>query len=287
MDNIKKYLAYEGRVQIICAGTTELVEEARIKHDLSPVATAALGRLLTMGSIMGTNLKNKDESITLQIKGSGPLGQLTCVTYGTSNVKGYVENPRIDIPLKQNGKLDVGGAVGTEGFLYIIKDIGLKDPYVGITSLVSGEIAEDFVKYFSESEQKPGVVALGVLVDSNGVKKAGGYFITLMPDATEQDIDKLTEVVSKVKPISTMLEENMTLEKIAKTVTGDNNIIPMISEIFPKYECNCSKEKFLNGLITLKAENVEEIFENQKTIETVCRFCNKKYNFTKEEILHN
>lgn len=287
MDNIKKYLAYEGRVQIICAETTELVEEARIKHDLSPVATAALGRLLTVGSIMGTSLKNKDESTTLQIKGNGPLGQLTCVTYGTSNVKGYVTNPQIDIPLKDNGKLDVGGAVGNEGFLYIIKDTGLKEPYIGITSLVSGEIAEDFIKYFSESEQKPGVIALGVLVDSKGVKKAGGYFITLMPDATEEDVNRLTNTVSNIKPISTMLEENMSLDEIAKTVTGDKNIIPMLLQINPKYECTCSKEKFLNGLTTLKTENIEEIFDKQENIETVCRFCNKKYYFTKEDILQD
>ena len=138
MDEIKKYLACEGRVNIICAETTELVEEARKIHDLSPVATAALGRMLTMGSIMGSNLKDVDESITLQIKADGELGKLTCVTEGTSNVRGYVENPAVDLPLRQDGKLDVGTAVGTQGFLYVIKDIGLKEPYIGITPLVSG-----------------------------------------------------------------------------------------------------------------------------------------------------
>ena len=283
MDEIKKYLACEGRVNIICAETTNLVEEARKLHELSPVATAALGRLLTIGSIMGSNLKDKDESITLQIKANGSLGKLTCVTYGTSNVKGYVENPLVDLPLKPNGKLDVGAAVGNEGFLYVMKDIGLKEPYVGVTPLVTGEIAEDFTKYFAESEQKPSVIALGVLVDSNGVKKAGGYFITLMPDATEEDISKIEKAVSEAEPIRTMLEKNMSLQEIAETVTGDENLMVLLKEIKPKYECNCSKDRFLRGLATLKLKDLEEIFSTKNTIETVCEFCNKKYEITKEE----
>ncbi len=286
MDEIKKYLACEGRVNIICAETTGLVEEARKLHDLSPVATAALGRMLTIGSIMGSNLKDADESITLQIKGNGELGKLTCITYGTSNVKGYVENPVVDLPLKENGKLDVGTAVGKEGFLYVIKDIGLKEPYIGITPLVSGEIAEDFTRYYAESEQKPSVIALGVLVDSNGVKKAGGYFITLMPDATEADIAQIEKAVSKAEPISKMLENNMTLQQIAEIVTGDDNLMVMLKEIKPKYECKCDKERFLKGLATLKKDELEEIFESQETIETTCEFCNKKYEFTKDEILN-
>lgn len=286
MDEIKKYLACEGRVNIICAETTELVEEARKIHDLSPVATAALGRMLTMGSIMGSNLKDVDESITLQIKADGELGKLTCVTEGTSNVRGYVENPAVDLPLRQDGKLDVGTAVGTQGFLYVIKDIGLKEPYIGITPLVSGEIAEDFTKYYAESEQKPSVIALGVLVDSNGVKKAGGYFITLMPDATEDDIAQIERAVSEAEPISKMLEKNMTLQQIAETVTGDDNLMVMLKKINPKYECNCNKDRFFKGLATLKKEELEEIFEAQETIETTCEFCNKKYDFTREEVLN-
>ena len=286
MNEIKKYLACEGRVNIICAETTELVEEARKTHDLSPVATATLGRMLTMGSIMGSNLKDEEESITLQIKANGPIGKMVVVTYGTSNVKGYVENPQVDMPIREDGKLDVGGAIGKEGFLYVMKDIGLKEPYIGITPLVSGEIAEDFTKYYAESEQKPSVIALGVLVDSNGVKKAGGYFITLMPDATEDDIAQIEKAVQNAEPISKMLEKNMTLQQIAETVTGDDNLMVMLKEINPKYECNCNKEKFLRGLISLKKEEVEGIFSTQETIETVCDFCNKKYAFTAEEVLN-
>jgi len=286
MSEIKKYLACEGRVHIICADTTELVEKARKIHDLSPVATAALGRLLTIGSIMGSNLKDEDESITLQIKANGELGKLVAVTYGTSNVKGYVQNPKVDLPIREDGKLDVGGAVGKEGFLYVMKDIGLKEPYIGITPLVSGEIAEDFAKYFAESEQKPSVIALGVLVDSNGVKKAGGYFITLMPDATEEDIAQVEKAVQNAEPISKMLEKDLTLQQIAETVTGDDNLMVMLKQINPEYECNCNKEKFLRGLVGLKKEEVEELFSTQETIETVCDFCNKKYEFRKEEVIN-
>lgn len=287
MNEIKKYLACEGRVNIICAETTELVERARELHDLSPVATAALGRMLTIGSIMGSNLKDSYESITLQIKSNGELGKLVVVAYGSTNVKGYVQNPRVDLPIRADGKLDVGGAVGKEGFLYVMKDIGLKDPYIGITPLVSGEIAEDFTKYFAESEQKPSVIALGVLVDNNGVKKAGGYFITLMPDATEEDIAQIEKAVQSAEPISKMLEKNMTLQQIAETVTGDDNLMVMLKQINPEYECNCNKEKFLRGLVGLKKEEVEELFSAQETIETVCDFCNKKYKFTEEEVLTN
>jgi len=286
MSEIKKYLACEGRVNIICAETTELVEQARKTHDLSPVATAALGRLLTIGSIMGSNLKDKEESITLQIKADGPLGKAVVVTYGTSNVKGYVENPRVDLPIRKDGKLDVGGAVGKNGFLYVMKDIGLKEPYIGITPLVSGEIAEDITKYYAESEQKPSVIALGVLVDSQGVKKAGGYFITLMPDATEEDITQIEKAIQNAEPISKMLEKNMTLQQIAETVTGDDNLMVMLKQIEPKYECNCSKEKFLKGLASIKKEDIEEMFNTQETIETVCDFCNKKYEFKAEELLN-
>lgn len=284
MDSIKKYLACEGRVNIICAETTELVEEARKTHDLSPVATATLGRLLTMGAIMGTRLSEEDESITLQIKGNGPIGMVTCVVDAKPSVKGYVEVPTVDVPLKDNGKLDVGGAVGQEGFLYVIKDLGLKDPYIGVIPLTTGEIAEDFTKYFAESEQTPSAIALGVLVDQNGVKKAGGYFITLMPDATEEDIDQIEKAFASAEPITKMLEKEMSLQQIAETVTNDDNLMVLLKDITPKYECNCNKEKFLKGIRSLGEEDKEYLFNGEDKIETVCRFCNKKYELRKEEI---
>lgn len=286
MSEIKKYLACEGRVNIICAETTDLVEEARKIHDLSPVATAALGRVLTMGAIMSTRIKGED-SITLQIKGNGPIGNVTCVLDGKQNVKGYVGDPLVDLPIREDGKLDVGGAVGKEGFLYVIRDMGLKEPYIGVTPLVSGEIAEDFTKYFAESEQTPSAIALGVLVDKEGVKKAGGYLLTLMPDATEEDIKQIEEALKNAEPVTTMLDKNMSLQQIAETMTNDDNLMVMVGELIPKYSCNCSKEKFVNNLQKLGKEDIDHLFEEQETIETVCQFCNKKYEFRREDIENN
>ena len=283
MSEIKKYLACEGRVNIICAETTDLVEEARKVHDLSPLATAALGRVLTMGAIMSTRIKGED-SVTLQIKGNGPIGNVVCVFDGKQNLKGYVGEPLVDLPLREDGKLNVGGAIGKEGFLYVIRDMGLKEPYIGISPLVSGEIAEDFTKYFAESEQTPSAVSLGVLVDKNGVQKAGGYFLTLMPDATENDIKQIEDALKTVEPITTMLSKDMSLQQIAETVTNDDNLMVMVGEIKPKYNCDCSKERFINNLQKLSKDDIDHLFEEQDTIETTCQFCNKKYQFKKEDI---
>ena len=283
MSEIKKYLACEGRVNIICADTTDLVEEARRVHDLSPVATAALGRVLTMGAIMSTRIKGED-AITLQIKGNGPIGNVVCVFDGNQNIKGYVGDPLVDLPLREDGKLDVGGAVGKEGYLYVIRDMGLKEPYIGITPLVSGEIAEDFTKYFAESEQTPSAVALGVLVDKDGVKKAGGYLLTLMPDATEEDIQQIEEALKTLEPVTTMLDKNMSLQQISEKATNDDNLMVMVGEIIPKYYCDCSKERFVKNLQKLGKEDIDHLFEEQDTIETVCQFCNKKYEFKREDL---
>ena len=277
-------LAYEGKVSIKCISSTSMVEEARRVHDLSPVASAALGRLLTITSIMGYETKTDKGSITNQIKGNGPLGMLTAVAESNGNVKGYVANPQVDIPLnKENGKLDVGTAVGKEGMLYIIKDLGMGKPYSGMTPIVSGEIAEDFTNYFATSEQTPSVIALGVLVDKNGIRAAGGYKLSLMPDATEEIIEKIEESLKNIEPISKMLDENKTLEEIAKTVTGDENI-EVLEEIHPEYKCNCSKEKCEKGLIAIGKDELETIIKEEEKIEIVCNFCNKKYEFTREDI---
>jgi len=277
-------LAYEGKVSIKCISSTNMVEEARRVHDLSPVASAALGRLLTITSIMGYETKTDKGSITNQIKGNGPLGMLTAVAESNGNVKGYVANPQVDIPLnKENGKLDVGTAVGKEGMLYIIKDIGMGKPYSGMTPIVSGEIAEDFTNYFATSEQTPSVIALGVLVDKNGIRAAGGYKLSLMPDATEEIIEKIEESLKNIEAISKMLDENKTLEEIAKTVTGDENI-EVLEEIHPEYKCNCSKEKCEKGLIAIGKDELETIIKEEEKIEIVCNFCNKKYEFTREDL---
>lgn len=285
MENkIIKFLAHNGKVSVKCIDSTRIVEDARKIHDLSPTATAALGRLLTMTSLMGADLKEEEDSITVQIKGDGKLGILTAVTDSKGNVKGYVTNPRVDLPLNDIGKIDVGGAVGKNGMMYIIKDIGLKDPYVGMTPIVSGEIAEDFTEYFAKSEQTPSVVALGVLVDKNGVKTAGGYQISLMPDATEEEISKIEEAVKNSDSISKMLDDKLSLEEIAKKVTGDGNIKVIDKNIFPEYKCDCSREKIERGLIAIGKEELEDIINTEGKADTVCLFCNKEYHFSKEDL---
>ena len=282
-DRIIDCLAYEGKVSIKCMSSTEIVEEARKIHGLSPTATAALGRLLTITSIMGYELKEKDGNLTNQIKGDGPIGILTAVADSNGNGKGYVGNNTVDIPLKENGKLDVGTAVGKKGMLYIVKDLGIGKPYVGMTPIVSGEIAEDFTNYFATSEQTPTVIALGVLVDKDGVRAAGGYKLSLMPDATEDIISTIEQQISKIEPISKMLDENKTLEEIAKLVTGDENI-QVLETINPEFKCNCSREKCEKGLIAVGKAELEAMIKEEEKIEIVCNFCNSKHIFTREDL---
>ena len=283
-DKIIKFLAYEGKISIICADTTELVEKARKIHDLSPVATAAFGRLLTITAIKGNEMKGEENKLTIQMKGNGPLGTMLTTSDNFPRVKGYVSNQVVDLPLNDMGKLDVGGAVGNAGFINVIKDIGLKAPYIGICPLISGEIAEDFAEYFAKSEQKNTAVALGVLVDKNGVKSAGGYIITPMPDATEEEISKIEQSIFKAGAISKMLDQNLSLEEIAKKVTGDENVKIIEENITPIYECDCSKEHMAEGLATLDKKVLKEMIEEDEKAELLCHFCNKKYDFTKEEL---
>ena len=283
-DKITKFLAYDGKISIVCAITTNLVEEARKIHDLSPVATAAFGRLLTITVIMAQEMKNKEDKITIQIKGNGEIGTMLTTANNYPEVKGYVGNPYVDLPLNVFGKLDVGGAVGQDGYINVIKDIGLKEPYIGISPLTSGEIADDFTNYFVNSEQRQSAVALGVLVDRNGVRQAGGYLINPMPDATDEEISKVEKAIFEAGAISKMLDENLSLLEIAKKVTGDKNVKVIEDDITPKYQCNCSKEKMAEGLLTIGKEEIKDIIEKEGKAELVCHFCNKKYQFNKEEL---
>ena len=283
-DKIIKCLAYNGKISVICANTTELVEKARKIHDLSPVTTAAFGRLLTITALIGNEMKNEKDKLTIQMKGNGPIGMMVTVANNFPVVKGYVANPVIDLPLNEDGKLDVGGAVGHSGFINVIKDIGMKEPYIGVSTITSGEIAEDFAEYFAKSEQKNTAVALGVLVDKNGVKSAGGYIITPMPDATDEEISKIEQSIFKAGAISKMLDKNMTLLEIAKAVTGDENVQLIEENITPVYECDCSKEHMEDGLATLDKDVLKEMIEEDGKAELVCHFCNKKYEFSKEEL---
>ena len=283
-DKIIKALAHNGKISITCANTTKLVEEARKIHDLSPVATAAFGRLLTIASIMGNEMKNQKDKLTVQVKGNGPIGTMLVTANNIPQVKGYVGDAHVDLPLNEFGKLDVGEAVGHEGYINVIKDIGLKEPYIGVSPLVSGEIAEDFANYFANSEQRQSAVALGVLVDRNGVKSAGGYLITPMPDATEEEISKVEQAIFKAGAMSKMLDENLSLEEIAKKVTGDENIEILEDNITPEYKCDCSKEHMKDALISIGKKDLEEILKEDGKAELMCHFCNKKYTFTKEEL---
>lgn len=283
-DQIIKFLAHNGKILVMCANTTNLVEKARKTHDLSPVATAAFGRMLTITSIMGTEMKNVKDKLTVQIKGNGPLEMMIATTNNFPKIKGYVVNPQIDIPLNEFGKLDVGRAVGQEGYINIIKDIGLKEPYIGISPLVSGEIGDDFANYFVSSEQRNSAVGLGVLVDKNGVKAAGGYLINPMPDATEEEISQVEKAIFEAGAISKMLDEKLTLKEIAQKITGDNNVEILEENITPVYQCDCSKEHMKEGLATIGKEELKEIIETEGKAELVCHFCNNKYEFSKEEL---
>ena len=283
-DKITNFLAYDGRIGITCIKTTSMVEEARKTHDLSPVATAALGRVLTITALMANEMKEKEDKITVQIKGNGPIGTILAVANNVPEVKGYIQNPYVDLPLNEFGKLDVGGAVGQDGYIHVIKDIGLKEPYIGISNLTSGEIADDFTNYFVNSEQRQAAVSLGVLVDKNGVREAGGYLITPMPDATEEDISNVEKGIFEAGAISKMLDEKLSLIDIAKKVTGDKNIKVIEDCKVPVYKCDCSKEKMKTALISIGKKEIEDIIKEDGKAELVCHFCNKKYDFNKEEL---
>ena len=283
-DQIIKFLAHDGKISVVCAATTNLVEEARKLHDLSPLATAAMGRVLTITSLIGAEMKNKTDKLTIQVKGNGPIGKIVAVSDNIPKVKACIANPHADLPLNEFGKLDVGGAIGNQGFINVIKDIGLKEPYIGISTLTSGEIAEDFANYFQSSEQRQTAVALGVLVDKNGVRSSGGYIITPMPDATEEEISIVEQSIFQAGAISKMLDNNLTLKEIAQKVTGDKNVKVMDASIEPVYECGCSKEKFADGLMTLGTQQLTELIEEEGKAEIQCQFCNKLYNFNKEEL---
>ena len=282
-DEIIKFLAYNGKISVVCINSTEMVEKARKIHDLSPVTTAAFGRMLTMTAIMANEMKNAKDKITIQIKGNGPIQMMLTTANNFPKIKGYVANPVVDLPLNEFGKLDVGQAIGN-GYINVIKDIGLKEPYIGICPLVSGEIAEDFAEYFAKSEQKNTAVALGVLVDKNGVKSAGGYIITPMPDATDEEISKIEQSIFKAGAISRMLDEKLSLIDIAKKVTGDENVEVIEEGIRPVYECDCSKENMAEALATLDETELKQMIEEDGKAELVCHFCNKKYDFSKEEL---
>ncbi len=283
MGTLKKFLAHADMVKISCADTTDIVEEARKVHGLNPTPTAALGRVLTMGTLMGTMMKNETDRLTLQIIGDGPLGSILVSAKSNGDVKGYVSNPMAEAEVKPNGKLNVSAIVG-KGELRIIRNIGIGEPYVGTVPLQTGEIAEDFAYYFATSEQIPTVVSLGVLVNKDGtVKRAGGYIIQALPDTPEEILVLIEKRVKESKSITEMLESGMSLDEIATYVSDDLNTF-LVEDIKVQWKCDCSKERMEKAIISLGKKEIEELAKDEN-VETVCHFCNKKYNFTKKEIL--
>lgn len=282
-DYIVRATAAKNQIRAFVATTRNLVEEARIAHNTSPVATAALGRLLTAGSMMGSMMKNDTDVLTLQIKCSGPIEGFVVTADAKANVKGYVYHPEVILPPNDKGKLDVKGAVDL-GVLSVIKDMGLKEPYVGQTHLVSGEIAEDLTYYFATSEQVPSSVALGVLMNKdNTVKQAGGFIIQLMPFAEDSTIEKLEKKIGEISSVTHLLDQGMTPEMILDYVLGEFDI-EIMDTIPTKFYCNCTKERVEKAIISVGKKDIKEMIEDQKPIEVNCHFCNKQYEFNIEEL---
>ncbi|MBQ6529338.1 MAG: Hsp33 family molecular chaperone HslO [Clostridia bacterium] len=275
----------DGAIRVFAAITTDLVNEAQRIHKTYPVATAALGRLLTGAAIMGAaTLKNDTDSLTLQIKGEGDIKDLVAVTDSQSRVRGYISNPYIDRPLNKEGKLDVGGAVG-QGYLSVIRDLGMREPYIGQIPLVSGEIADDLTYYYAKSEQIPTSVALGVLVDTDGsVLAAGGFMIQLMPEATEEMAEELEKLLKEVPPVTKMIRDGLDAEDILFEITYGFSMLCENKFIVPKYECKCTRERMERALISIGKDELRSLIDEQGSAEMTCRFCDNKYNFTKEEL---
>lgn len=281
-DYIVRATAANAQIRAFAASTTELVEEARSRHNTSPVATAALGRLLTAGAMMGSMMKNPTDVLTLQVQCGGPIGGMTVTADSQGEVKGYVHNPDVMLPPK-NGKLDVGGALGP-GFLNVIKDMGLKEPYSGQTILQTGEIAEDLTYYFATSEQVPSSVGLGVLMEKdNTVRCAGGFIVQVMPFIDEEVLSKLEENIQKIQSVTAMLDNGHTPEEMLKQVLEGLDV--EITDTLPaKFECNCSKERIEKAIISVGKKEIQEMIDDGKDIEVKCHFCNTAYTFSVEEL---
>lgn len=285
MNELVRMISEDGTLYCLALNSTEMVKEMQNIHNTSKVCSAALGRLITGASMMGVLLKGEKDTLTLKISGGGPASPVVAVANSKGQVKGYVGDSRVNLPLNNKGKLDVSGAVGKDGFLTIIKDLGMKEPYCAQTPIISGEIAEDITAYYATSEQTPTVCALGVLVDpeTENVLLAGGFLIQLLPTAGEDTISLVEKSLEGIKPVTTMLAEGLTPEEICKTVLSE---FPMqlLDTQTVEYRCDCSTERVTRALIGAGEEGLREMAEDEKT-EVCCHFCNKKYIFSREKIL--
>lgn len=282
-DYIVRATAANAQIRAFATTTKETVEKARQMHETSPVITAALGRLLTAGAMMGSMLKGEKDMLTLQIKGDGPAKGITVTADSKANVKGSPMVPQVMLPPNAQHKLDVGGAIGA-GYLSVIKDMGLKEPYVGQTELQTGEIAEDLTYYFATSEQIPSAVGLGVLMEKdNTVKQAGGFIIQLMPFAEEEVIEKLEEKLVNIKSVTSMLDEGNTPEQILEILLGDLGL-EIMDTVPTQYYCNCDKERVEKAIISIGKKEIENIIQDGEPIEVKCQFCNTAYTFDIEDL---
>lgn len=284
MGKIIRCITSDGLVMATAIDSTDIVAEAERIHKTSAVVTAALGRLLTAGSMMGNMLKSKDNTLTLRLAGGGPAGNLIVVSDWEGDVRGYVSNPIVEIPLNAKGKLDVAGAVGTAGNLYVTKDLGMKEPYNGCIPLTTGEIAEDITAYYAVSEQIPTVCALGVLVNPDlTVKAAGGYIIQLLPAAGEDTIEKVEKGLENIQSVTAMLSSGETPHSIIKRALKEFDV-EVLYEHDVYYKCNCSKERIEKALITLGAEELNKMADELPEVEVSCHFCDKSYKFSPNEV---
>ena len=284
MDKLVRAISKDGSVKAVAVTTKDMTERARNIQKALPVATAALGRAMAAASMMGSALKEENASLTLQIKGGGPLGTVLAVSDRLGNVRGYVQNPQVDLPLREDGKLNVGGAVGAEGTLTVIRDLGMKEPYIGSVGLLGGEIAEDLAAYFVESEQIPTACALGVLVDRDqSVRAAGGYIVQLLPGADEDTISKVEGGVLAAGPVTKLLDQNSDPEALLRTVLSDFEV--EILETSPvAYRCYCSRERVERALISMGAAELEDLLREQGGCELGCQFCDRIYRYSAEEL---
>ena len=283
MDKLVRCISADGTLVIMAAETTDMVERAQQIHKTSAVTSAALGRLLTASSLMGSMLKGDSESVTLRMNGGGPAGTVMAVSDCWGNARGYVQDPVVEIPLNAKGKLDVAGAIGTDGSLVVIKDLNLKEPYIGQTPIISGEIAEDLTSYYAISEQLPSVCALGVLVNPDlSIKKAGGFIIQLLPTAFDDTIDMVERCITGIPSVTQMLSDGMTPEEICHRVLSEFEL-EVLDESHPVYKCNCSKDRVEGALISTGIKTLQELELEEKT-EVNCQFCEKKYVFSGSDI---
>ncbi|MDU1413157.1 MAG: Hsp33 family molecular chaperone HslO [Clostridium sp.] len=283
-DKLIRATAKDGEVRIIAAITTDLVNEGVTVHKCMPTASAALGRMLTGGVLMAAMLKNDNDKMTLQIDGNGEAKGIIVTAYPDGRVKGYIGNPSVDFPLNEKGKLDVGGAIGKDGDLKIIKDMGLKEPYIGQVPIYTGEIGDDIAYYFTVSEQTPSAVALGVLVDTDlSIKAAGGFIIQMMPGASDLLADMITYRLEEVPSVTTMISKGMSIEEILEYIFEGMDL-KIYESITPEYKCDCSRERVERVFMSIGEKDLKDIYNEGKTEELLCHFCNKSYKFSQEDI---